>query len=83
MYGGLHQSTVKYSDVICFNRYYSWYEDCGHLEVIEKQAIDECLAWRNENPGKPVMITEFGADALAGMHSSPPVMLPKVSKRND
>jgi beta-glucuronidase len=66
--------SAKYSDVLCFNRYYGWYTDQGHLEVIEKQAGDEPRAWHADFPDKPIMITEFGADAIAGMHSSPPVM---------
>jgi beta-glucuronidase len=60
-------------DVICVNRYYSWYTDSGHLELIEYQVENELRAW-NERFNKPVLMTEYGADAIAGFHQNPPVM---------
>lgn len=72
--GKLVSRSAQFCDVICYNRYAAWYFDPGHLEVVEKQSLDEPIAWRQMFPDKPVMITEFGADAIAGMHSSPPVM---------
>lgn len=67
-------SSAQFCDVICYNRYYSWYNESGHLEVVESQALEEPAQWREQFPDKPVMITEFGADAIEGVHSSPPVM---------
>lgn len=66
--------SARYADLICWNRYYGWYTDPGHLEVIAQQLEREALGWREEYPDKPVMITEFGADAVAGFHGSPPTM---------
>ena len=60
-------------DVICVNRYYSWYYDPGHLDLIESQLAHELTDW-HETFGKPVMMTEYGADAIAGFHQDPPVM---------
>lgn len=60
-------------DVVCVNRYFSWYEDPGHLEVLEYMLEKELRGW-HENFKKPVMITEFGADTIPGFHSDPPVM---------
>lgn len=60
-------------DVICVNRYYSWYNDPGALELIEHQIHWELSGWyRNFN--KPVIMSEYGADAIAGFHQDPPVM---------
>ena len=54
-------------DVICINRYYGWYIFGGDL-VSAKQAMDnEMRFWADKN--KPVIITEYGADAVAGMHN--------------
>jgi beta-glucuronidase len=60
-------------DVVSVNRYYSWYSDPGHLELIEKQLEQELRRWF-ERFGKPVFMMEFGADTVAGFHQEPPVM---------
>ena len=60
-------------DVICDNRYYSWYTDPGHLELIEFQVERELRGW-HERFRKPVIMSEYGADAIAGFHQDPPVM---------
>lgn len=52
---------TDYLDVIGINEYYGWYNpDFEELEILGK----------NSNPAKPVIITETGADALAGYHNS-------------
>jgi len=60
-------------DVICVNRYYSWYTDSGKLDLIEYQLEKELKRWF-ELFNKPVFVTEYGADTIAGFHSDPPVM---------
>jgi len=64
---------AQFFDVICFNRYYSWYSDPGHLELIEIQLSRDLLKWYKRFK-KPVFLTEFGADTIAGFHYHPPVM---------
>jgi len=64
---------AKYVDVICVNRYYSWYTDPGNLEVIEFQLEKDLKKWY-ERYKKPVFLTEYGADTIAGFHSDPPQM---------
>lgn len=64
---------TKFADVICLNRYWSWYGDTGNLEVIEPKASREIAKWFEHHP-KPLMLTEYGADTIAGMHSDPPVV---------
>ena len=55
-------------DVICINRYYSWYSDTGHTELIAFQMINEVTAWHQKH-SKPVIVTEYGAGSLAGLHA--------------
>lgn len=58
----------QFLDVICINRYYSWYSDTGHLELIEYQMMNEVTAWHDKH-SKPVIVTEYGAGSLSGMHA--------------
>ena len=52
---------TPYLDVIGLNEYYGWYApDFSRLPQL----------LRNSDPDKPVVITEFGADALPGHHGS-------------
>jgi beta-glucuronidase len=59
-------------DLICVNRYYGWYAETGDLASAERELEAELRAWAGR--GKPIVVTEFGADALAGLHALPPVM---------
>ena len=63
---------VKYVDVVCFNRYYSWYGDSGHLDLISFQLERELKLWHNIT-GKLLIMTEYGADAVAGIYQVRPV----------
>ncbi len=62
----------QWLDVICINRYMGWYSDHGHLEVVGRQLKNELDEWY-EKYHKPVLITEYGADTIAGLHKLPPV----------
>jgi beta-glucuronidase len=55
-------------DVICLNRYYGWYVATGDLVTAERDLEAELRRWVVLH-GKPIIITEYGADAVAGMHS--------------
>ncbi|HOP94211.1 MAG: beta-glucuronidase [Dictyoglomaceae bacterium] len=63
----------QYVDVVCINRYYSWYTDSGNLDVIYPQLRQELKDWYNKFK-KPIILSEFGADAILGFHQDPPVM---------
>lgn len=65
--------TAKYVDVICVNRYYSWYTDSGRLDIIEYQLEKDLKEWY-EKYKKPVFLSEYGADTISGFHQDPPVM---------
>lgn len=58
---------VQFVDVVCLNRYYAWYSDVGHTEVIHLQLAEDFAGWRAKF-NKPIMITEYGADTIAGLH---------------
>lgn len=55
-------------DVVCLNRYYGWYVQSGDLAKAEKMLEQELLAWQAKLH-RPIIITEYGVDTLAGMHS--------------
>lgn len=61
-------------DVICVNSYQGWYALSGQLDLAEVQLKKDVAVLRARHPGKPIMYTEFGADAVAGMHAHPPEM---------
>ncbi|XP_066491208.1 beta-glucuronidase-like [Tiliqua scincoides] len=64
---------APYVDVICVNSYFSWYHDPGHLEVIGLQLSSQFENWY-ETHQKPIIQSEYGADAIAGLHVDPPLM---------
>ena len=53
-------------DVICANRYYGWYIFGGDLDAAQ-QAMRAEMAYFSRF-GKPFIITEYGADAVGGIH---------------
>ncbi len=64
---------LKYVDVIGINRYFGWYSDGGRLELAE-QLLAKDLDAIHALYSKPIILTEFGADTIAGCHSLPPQM---------
>ena len=61
-------------DVLALNRYYGWYVAGGHLELAQTYLRHELTRWRELLPGTPIMFTEYGADAIAGLHDTSPTM---------
>jgi beta-glucuronidase len=55
-------------DVICLNRYYGWYVDTADLDTAARKLETELRGWESEH-GKPIIVTEYGADTLAGLHA--------------
>lgn len=64
--------SAKLSDIICLNRYYGWYFGGPDLKEPQKALEKELSDWGKL--GKPVMMTEYGADTVMGMHDTTPVM---------
>jgi beta-glucuronidase len=57
----------QFCDVLMLNRYYGWYVDNGDLANAEMAWEKELRGWASE--GKPIIITEYGADTYPGQHS--------------
>ncbi|PLV59810.1 glycoside hydrolase family 2 TIM barrel-domain containing protein [Thermotoga sp. KOL6] len=64
---------LRHFDIICVNRYYGWYVHQGRIEEGLK-ALEKDLDELYKRHKKPIFITEFGADAIAGFHYDPPQM---------
>jgi len=61
-------------DFICTNSYDGWYAVSARLDDAAQVLEREITALHARYPDKPLMLTEFGADAVAGMHDDPPAM---------
>jgi beta-glucuronidase len=59
-------------DVVMLNRYYGWYANAGDLPAAERALEAELKAWADTH-GKPIIMTEYGADAMTGVHSLSPI----------
>lgn len=58
--------TTKTMDVVLINRYYGWYNLSGNLKVASEALEEELSFWKEIN--KPLVLSEYGADAISGMH---------------
>lgn len=58
---------AKFLDIISFNRYNGWYTNPGELDMITSRVVDEAISW-NKKSQKPVLMSEYGADAVGGLH---------------
>ena len=69
-YAGLDDPAFDPADILSINRYFGWYQAPGQIErAVEMLRADlDAVAAH----GKPVFLSEFGADALAGQHSTTP-----------
>ncbi|MER0484701.1 beta-glucuronidase [Streptomyces sp. Edi2] len=58
-------------DVLLLNRYYGWYKDLANLAAAERNLEDELRAWTRKHD-KPIIMTEYGADTVAGLRTITP-----------
>ena len=63
-----NDKAAKYVDVLCVNHYYGWYSDMGHIEVIGLQLKYNLDMWHSTF-NKTVIMSEYGADTISGIHS--------------
>jgi len=64
-----NENMGKSLDVLMINRYPAWYGDAGYRQIIQGRIVDDLTAFNNKHAGKPIMISEYGADTIAGMHT--------------
>lgn len=72
-YKGLPEESFEFLDVVCLNRYLGWYSEMGQLELGLRRLSEELDALHAAYP-KPLILAEFGADAVPGLHTMPPEM---------
>ena len=65
---------VELADVICINRYYGWRSFYGRLDQVPDILSQDIASYRQKYPNKPLMVSEFGAETLSGLHNDPPIM---------
>ncbi|BFZ04365.1 hypothetical protein BsWGS_07404 [Bradybaena similaris] len=68
-----NDKVIPFVDVICINRYTGWYQEPGHLEVIQLQVGKDLDGFRNLY-NKPIILAEFGTDTVEGLHMEPAFM---------
>lgn len=61
---------TELADVVMLNRYYGWYVHSGDLAAAERGLEEELNGWASRHD-KPIIITEYGADTVAGLHAVP------------
>ncbi|MCI8976056.1 MAG: beta-glucuronidase [Lachnospiraceae bacterium] len=65
----------QYCDFWTMNRYYGWYVKGGYeisdAMIAFRKEMDE---WASQDPVKPMVFTEYGADTLSSEHKLPSVM---------
>jgi beta-glucuronidase len=66
---GAEDVALSSCDVIGINRYYGWYTDPSDLGAVRRKLEAELEAIFRKH-GKPIIVTEFGADTVEGVHST-------------
>jgi beta-glucuronidase len=61
---------LEYFDVVGINTYPGWYYLPGQIEAAKEKLHSLLIEIHNEC-GKPILVSEFGGDAIAGFHSLP------------
>lgn len=57
----------RHLDVIGFNRYNGWYANPGQTQQISNNVVEEATNWHRIH-NKPVIMLEYGADTIEGLH---------------
>ena len=70
---GQAEEAFEFCDVLCLNRYNGWYTQSGDIAEGIRRLSDDLDAIYQKY-AKPLILTEFGADAISGWHAQPPEM---------
>ena len=57
-------------DFIGLNRYFGWYDEIGNIKAAEPLLRRDLEAYYKQF-GKPIIMFEFGAEGIEGLHSAP------------
>lgn len=60
----------QFCDIISFNDYNAWYINTGRLDMITNRVVAKAERWHAMH-NKPVLMSEYGADTLEGLHILP------------
>jgi len=71
---GIRDLALGHVDIISLNFYRGWYSEWGEIDRGVESMLAEIDKIHMKYPDKPIVITEFGADAIIGLHSDPPQM---------
>ena len=72
-YIGEAEQALELCDLVCLNRYRGWYTESGRI-ADGVRLLSEELDRIHARFAKPVVLSEFGADAVPGLHAEPPEM---------
>jgi beta-glucuronidase len=72
-YVGRDETSFELCDFVCVNRYNGWYTQSGRIDEGMK-LLSEDLDRIHARYQKPILLSEFGADAVPGTHAEPPEM---------
>jgi len=72
-YLGADEQAFEFCDLVCLNRYLGWYTQSGRLDEAVSLLSRELDSLYGKFK-KPILLAEFGADALPGHHAQPPEM---------
>ncbi|MGC9468260.1 MAG: beta-glucuronidase [Anaerolineae bacterium] len=70
---GLDEESFEFCDLMCLNRYYGWYTESGQLDA-GCQNLEAEIDALYDKFRKPLILSEYGADTVAGHHAQPPDM---------
>jgi len=73
---------IQFFDMICVNRYFGWYSQFGRIDQIPSLVTEELANWRQRFPTKPILMSEYGADTVPGLHNDPPFMFTEDYQRD-
>jgi len=73
---------IEMFDIISINRYYGWYDQCGRLDQVPELISKDFASWRSHYPTKPILISEYGADTIPGLHNDPSFMFTEEYQRD-
>jgi beta-glucuronidase len=67
------EESFEFCDLMCLNRYYGWYTESGRLGegCANLEAEMDAMYAKYK---KPFILSEYGADTVAGHHAQPPDM---------